>query len=113
MGKKRNYDSKVKKSNDNKLAPATRKVTINLHRRLYKTQFKKKTPRAVKEIRQYAQQVMRTKDVRIDPELNKNLWKNGVRNLDPRVNIVLERKKNEENEDGGEEMYTVVKLDSQ
>ena len=113
MGKKRNYDSKVKKSNENKLAPATRKVTINLHRRLYKTQFKKKTPRAVKEIRQYAQQVMRTKDVRIDPELNKNLWKNGVRNLDPRVNIVLERKKNEENEDGGEEMYTVVRLDNQ
>ena len=44
---------------------------------------------------------------------NKNLWKKGVRNLDPRVHIILERKKNEENEDGGEEMYTVVKLDSQ
>ena len=113
MGKKRNYDSNVKKSGDNKLAPMTRKVTINLHRRLYKTQFKKKTPKAVKEIRAFAQETMRTKDVRIDPELNKNLWKKGVRNLDPRVHIILERKKNEENEDGGEEMYTVVKLDSQ
>ncbi len=112
MGKKRNYDSKVKKGSA-ELQPATRKLTINLHRRLYKTQFKKKAPRAVKEIRQYAQQVMRTKDVRIDPELNKNLWKNGVRNLDARVNVVFERKKNEEDEEGREKMYTVVKLDSQ
>lgn len=112
MGKKRNHDSKVKKAG-NELQPTSKNVTLNLHRRLFKTQFKKKAPRAVKEIRQYAQKTMRTKDVRIDPELNKNLWKNGVRNLDTRVNVVFERKKNEEDEEGREKMYTVVKLASQ
>jgi large subunit ribosomal protein L31e len=56
---------------------------------------------------------MRTKDVRIDPELNKSLWNNGVRNLSPRVNVIFERKKNEEDEERKEKMYTVVKLDSQ
>ena len=53
---------------------------------------------------------MLTKDVRIDPELNKEIWKNGVRNLPTRVEIIMERKKNEDEEEGQEQMYTLVKL---
>ena len=53
---------------------------------------------------------MRTKDVRIDPELNKELWKKGVRNLQTRIELIMERKKNEDEEQEGEKMYTLVKL---
>ena len=53
---------------------------------------------------------MFTQDVRIDPELNQQLWKNGVRNVDRRVEVVMERKKNEEEEESKEKFYTVVRL---
>ena len=109
MGKKRNNESKAKKAGA-ELQPVSRTVTLNLHKRLYKVQFKKKAPTAVKEIKSYAKQVMRTNDVRIDPELNKDLWKNGIRNLDARVTVTLERKKNEDDDEGKDKMYTVVKL---
>lgn len=34
----------------------TREYTINMHRRLHKTTFKKRAPRAIKEIKKFAQQ---------------------------------------------------------
>ena len=40
----------------------TREYTINLHKRLHNITFKKKAPRAVKEIRKFAQQHMKTSD---------------------------------------------------
>ena len=48
-------------------------------------------------------------------ELNSNtfykeIWKNGVRNLPTRIEIIMERKKNEDEEEGQEKMYTLVKL---
>lgn len=49
----------------------TREYTINLHKRIHKTTFKEKAPKAVKQIRAFAQKVMGTKDVRIDVNLNK------------------------------------------
>lgn len=52
---------------------------------------------------------MYTQDVRLDQVLNQHLWRNGIRNLDRRLNIVMERKKNE-NEDAKEKFYTLVKL---
>ncbi len=52
---------------------------------------------------------MATKDVRIDPELNKEIWRNGIRNLPNRIDVLLERKKNED-EEGEEKMYTLVRL---
>jgi large subunit ribosomal protein L31e len=53
---------------------------------------------------------MFTNDIRIDPELNQAIWANGIRNLDRRVDVVLERKKNEEDEESTEKMFTVVRL---
>ncbi len=52
----------------------TREYTINLHKRLHNITFKKKAPRAVKEIRKFAQQHMKTSDVRLDVKLNKAVW---------------------------------------
>ena len=53
---------------------------------------------------------MLTKDVRIDPELNKEIWKNGIRNLPTIIEIIMERKKNEDDEEGQEKMSAHFKL---
>jgi large subunit ribosomal protein L31e len=76
---------------------------------MHGVQFKKKAPCAVKVIKELATKNMGTKDVRIDPELNKEIWRNGIRNLPNRIDVLLERKKNED-EEGEEKMYTLVRL---
>ena len=114
MGKKSNHVSRRKTDKKEvrggkNLEPLTRVHIVNLHRRLYKATFKKKAPKAVKEIKQLAQTTMFTRDVRIDPELNKELWRHGVRNTARRVTVSFERKKNEDDE-ASEQMYTIVRL---
>ena len=109
MGKKSKNAPKAK-GDKKELQPLNRKIKINLHKQLHGIQFKKKAPRAVKVIKELVKRNMLTKDVRIDPELNKEIWKNGVRNLPTRVEILMERKKNEDEEEGQEKMYTLVKL---
>ena len=51
-----------------------REYTIHLHKRLHTVSFKKRAPRAVKEIKKFAQKAMKTTDVRIDVKLNKAVW---------------------------------------
>ena len=41
--------------------------------------FKKRAPRAIREIKKFAEKQMGTADVRIDTRLNKHLWSQGVR----------------------------------
>ena len=41
--------------------------------------FKKRAPRAIKEIRKFAEKMMGTPDVRIDTNLNKHVWSKGIR----------------------------------
>jgi large subunit ribosomal protein L31e len=109
MGKKINHVSNVKKS-DKELQAVTRTTIIHLHKLLHDVKFKKKAPKAAKAIKEYARKTMFTNDVRIDPELNQELWRNGIRNVDRRVEVLLERKKNEDDEEAEEKMYTVVRL---
>jgi large subunit ribosomal protein L31e len=109
MGKKESWKLK-KRQGEKSLDAETRTTSFNLHKRLHKVTFKRKAPRAVKEIKEFARKQMFTNDVRIDPELNQELWRNGVRNVDRRVEIVMERKKNEDEEDAEEKFYTLVKL---
>jgi large subunit ribosomal protein L31e len=109
MGKKAEHSKRTGRREAKELEPKTLTATINLHRRLYKATFKKKVPKAVKEIRKYATSTLFTNDVRIDAELNQHLWRNGVRNPDSRVNVTMERKKNED-EEAKEKFYTLVRL---
>lgn len=74
----------------------TREYTVNLHKRLHSLNFKKRAPRAIKEIKAFASKVMGTKDVRIDVNLNKAVWKQGVRNVPNRVRIVISRRRNDD-----------------
>jgi large subunit ribosomal protein L31e len=41
--------------------------------------FKNRAPRAIKEIRKFAEKQMGTQDVRIDTRVNKYIWSKGVR----------------------------------
>ena len=113
MGKKSNHVSRKRTEKKDrgaaKLEPITRTLTVNLHRRLHKATFKNKAPKAVKEIKELAHKTMFTSDNRVDPELNKELWRHGIRNIERRVKVTLERKKNEDDE-AEESMYTIIRL---
>ena len=76
----------------------TRDYTINLHKRLHGITFKRKAPRAIREIKKFAEKAMKTSDVRIDAKLNKHVWSKGVRNVPYRVRVRLSRKRNEDEE---------------
>ncbi len=41
--------------------------------------FKKRAPRAVKELKKFAEKMMKTPDVRIDSKLNKEIWSQGIK----------------------------------
>ena len=89
------------------LIPACRDYTINLHKLCHKIQFKKKAPRALREIKKFATKNMLTEDVRISPELNTQVWNKGIRNIPRRIRVRLSRKKNEDDESGNK-FYTEV-----
>uniref|UniRef100_A0A667FY26 60S ribosomal protein L31 n=1 Tax=Lynx canadensis TaxID=61383 RepID=A0A667FY26_LYNCA len=59
----------------------TREYTINIHKRFHGAGFKKRAPRALKEIRKFAMQEMGTPDVHIDTRLNRAVWAKGIRNV--------------------------------
>lgn len=74
----------------------TREYTVNLHKRLHSLQFKKRAPRAIKEIKKFAQKMMKTKDVRLDVKLNKLVWSQGVKNVPNRLRIIVQRRRNDD-----------------
>merc|ERR550514_880428 len=69
--------------------------------------FKKRAPRAIREIKAFAQKVMGTSDVRVDTNLNKFIWSKGVRNIPYRVRVKLSRRMNED-EEAEEKLYTLA-----
>ncbi|KAJ1529772.1 hypothetical protein ONE63_006519 [Megalurothrips usitatus] len=85
----------------------TREMTIHLHKRIWGVGFKKRAPRAIKEIRTFAKKEMGTEDVRIDTTLNKFIWSRGIRSVPFRVRVRLARRRNED-EDSPNKLYTLV-----
>merc|ERR1712150_406116 len=105
-------DKKAAKSPMNEVV--TREYTINLHKRIHGMQFKKRAPRAIREIKKFAESMMGTPDVRIVVSLNKFVWSQGVRNVPRRARIRLSRRHNDD-EDSTNKLYTLVshvKVDS-
>ncbi|KAG0460088.1 hypothetical protein HPP92_023216 [Vanilla planifolia] len=96
-----------KRNKGRKEAAVTREYTINLHKRLHGCTFKKKAPKAIKELRKFAQKAMGTADVRVDVKVNKQIWSRGIRGVPRRVRVRIARKRNEE-EDAKEEFYSLV-----
>jgi large subunit ribosomal protein L31e len=100
-------DAPAKKRASKPLDPVAREYTINLHKRLHGIKFKGRAPRAIKEIKAFAAKAMRTKDVRLDAGLNKAVWAKGIRNVPFRMRIVVERRRNDD-EDAKEAVYSYV-----
>ncbi|VDN18971.1 unnamed protein product [Gongylonema pulchrum] len=96
-----------KKARGTMVEVVTREYTINLHKRIHGVGFKKRAPRAIKEVRKFAEQQMGTKDVRVDTRLNKFLWSRGVKNVPFRVRVRLSRRRNDD-EDSPHRLYTLV-----
>jgi large subunit ribosomal protein L31e len=86
----------------------SREYTINLHKRLHGVTFKKRAPRAVKEIKAFAGKVMQTERVSVDVKLNKAIWSQGIRSVPKKLRVVISRRRAEDDED--EAMHTVVEL---
>ncbi|KAF8607391.1 60S ribosomal protein L31 [Ceratobasidium sp. AG-I] len=82
----------------------TREYTIHMHKLVHGRSFKKRAPWAVKSVVTFAQKAMGVKDVRLDPKLNQELWKQGIKNVPHRVRVKLERKRNDD-EDAKEKLY--------
>ncbi len=120
---------KTRKSAINEVV--TRDYTVNLHKRIHGVGFKRRAPRAIKEIRKFAEKAMGTPDVRIETRLNKHIWSQGVRyvlasnsvlirtlrltfgyslycrSVPFRVRVRLSRRRNED-EDSPHKLYTLV-----
>ncbi|KAJ4294525.1 60S ribosomal protein L31B [Didymosphaeria variabile] len=84
-----------------------REYTIHLHKRVHGVSFKKRAPRAIKEIRAFAEKAMGTKDVRLDPQLNKKVWESGIKGVPFRLRVRISRKRNDE-EGAKEKLYSYV-----
>ncbi|PPD83509.1 hypothetical protein GOBAR_DD19565 [Gossypium barbadense] len=111
----------VEKTRGRKEEVVTREYTINLHKRLHgltrmscggtsESSFSstmKKAPKAIKEIRKFAEKAMGTKDVRVDVKLNKHIWSRGIRSVPRRIRVRIARKRNDD-EDAKEELYSLV-----
>merc|ERR1712156_1334718 len=98
---------KEKKTKTTMMEVVTREYTINLHKRLHNIGFKYRAPRAIKEVKKFAEKQMGTSDVRIDTRLNKHIWSQGVKNVPFRVRVRLARMRNED-EDSTNKLYTLV-----
>merc|ERR1712001_726267 len=85
----------------------TREYTINLHKRIHKIGRKFRAPKAVKAIKAFAVKEMGTQDIRIDADLNKQIWVNGSANVPKRIRVGLARKRNDD-EESVHKLYTLV-----
>merc|ERR1740139_1997299 len=84
------------KSNTARADHVTREFTINMHKRLHGSTFKK-----------FATQMLGTSDVRVHPQLNKAVWAKGIKNVPHRIRVRCERRRNDD-EDAKEKLYTIV-----
>mmetsp|Transcript_27081 Transcript_27081/g.31242 ORF Transcript_27081/g.31242 Transcript_27081/m.31242 type:complete len:118 (+) Transcript_27081:71-424(+) len=97
----------VRNSEKKPMGPLTIDYTINLHKKLQKTTFKKKATRAVRYVKQFGAKVMKTSDVRVDTKLNQFLWSNGIRNVPYRVRVRFSRQRNDD-EESGDKFFTLA-----
>ncbi|CAK7292131.1 60S ribosomal protein L31 [Vulpes lagopus] len=94
----------------------TREYPINVHKRIHGVGFKKRAPRALKEIWKFGTKEMGTPDERIDTGLHKAVGAKGIRNVPYRIRIrvPLSRNQNEDEDSpnkgslGGAALYALV-----
>ena len=82
-------------------------ATVNLRKATYKIANKRKAPKAIKAIREFARKMTGTPDIRIEDSLNKFVWSKGIRAPPGRVRILLTRQRNNDDE-AEHKLYTLV-----
>ncbi|KAI6658504.1 Ribosomal protein L31 [Oopsacas minuta] len=102
-----NSKAKGVKRRATKKEVVTREFTVHLHKYIHGIGFKRRAPRAIKAIREFAKKHMKTDDIRIDTDLNKFIWSHGIRNVPYRVRVRLSRRRNED-DDAKNLLYTLV-----
>ncbi|CAD5211639.1 unnamed protein product [Bursaphelenchus xylophilus] len=85
----------------------TREYTVHLHKYIHGIGFKRRAPRAIQAIRDFATKQMGTTDVRVDTRVNKFIWSQGIKNVPYRIRVRLSRRRNED-EDSQNKLYTLV-----
>jgi len=85
--------------------PLCREYTVHIHKYVHGVQFKKRAPKALRSLKDFARKAMRTTDVRIDTTVNKFLWSRGVKNPPHRIRVRLTRKRTEDEQP---HLYTLV-----
>lgn len=65
--------------------------TINLHKKVHGTKFKKRASLSLNEIKKFSQKALGVKNVRIDSNLNKIVWKNGPKHVPFRIRVRLSK----------------------
>lgn len=61
--------------------------TINLHKKLLGAKFKNRASKAVIEIKKFAKQLFSVNEIRMDTNLNKQIWENGPRHVPFRIRV--------------------------
>eukprot|EP00994_Dinema_validum_P005281 NODE_3400_length_559_cov_508.150980_g2868_i0.p1 GENE.NODE_3400_length_559_cov_508.150980_g2868_i0~~NODE_3400_length_559_cov_508.150980_g2868_i0.p1 ORF type:complete len:119 (+),score=24.75 NODE_3400_length_559_cov_508.150980_g2868_i0:59-415(+) len=97
----------VKSSKTKKCEPKIYEATIHMHKHMRDTTFKQRANKAVKVVKRFTRRFMKTKDVRVEPKLNKFIWSKGIKGVPFRTRIRMDRKRNED-EDAKRKMYCVV-----
>lgn len=87
----------------------TRDYTIHLHKKLQNLQYKRVAPRAVKVIKAFAKREMGTDDVRLDPSVNKEVWKRGIKGVPFRLRVRISRKRNDD-KDAKNKLFSLVQV---
>ncbi|KAJ1504584.1 60S ribosomal protein L31 [Coelomomyces lativittatus] len=92
--------------------PATKDVvareyTVHLHRYLHGKTFKRRAPTAIKVLKEFAFKHMKTKDVRIAPEVNLAIWGRGIKSVPHRLRVRISRKRNDDPK-AKEPLYSLV-----
>ncbi|KAK4046812.1 60S ribosomal protein L31B [Microbotryomycetes sp. JL201] len=86
-----------------------REYTIHLHTKVHGESFKKRAPRAIKAVKEFATKTMGTKKVLIDVGLNQAIWGKGIKNVPHRIRVRLSRRRNDDDDaPADEKLYTLV-----
>ncbi len=61
--------------------------TINVRKKVVKTARYKRAKKAVKLVREFLMRHMKSKDVKIDKEINEKIWSRGIKNPVTRIKV--------------------------
>jgi large subunit ribosomal protein L31e len=67
--------------------PEERVYVIPLRSATQKAKRKKRTPRAVKTVREFLKRHMKSENVKIGEDLNRKLWERGIERTLPRIRV--------------------------